>query len=344
MELLIIDPFDSMPIGTLYNNLPVTRYIRGFSGDAGIGSVANHDFRIFSGILSERMIGMSINSSSGNKQMTIDTKKTQSSGKSVWGFHFKYTNDVSSEYRLIHIPLGENGYEKIILQDNVISFLDQSNLAPLNENGWNHIEVVIDLNGNTFKVYINDEELLSGSHSYSFIRNLFHWSQEVNLNYRIYYDNIYHLGGTVGPFNDRLGPTKVTRMPLSSATETEFIPEGTALNITAVNKDNLSTTTYNTSPEENNKRDMFKVDTSRIRSDQDIIAVSHQLLYRKQDVGKRNLSAVAELGGNKEYIALPENLALFGGHEPLILTEKPGGGAWTKADLGNTEFGYEVKE
>lgn len=121
-------------------------------------------------------------------------------------------------------------------------------------------------------------------------------------NYFLHIDDLCICDETgTAPFNNLFDDyISFKRLPLLAATETNFMPQGAASNILAVNKQDLSTNSFNRSGSENDVGDFYSLDTSVLDGTETILGVAITGFCRKTDLGDRSLdlSMKATIGGN----------------------------------------------
>lgn len=339
MELLVLDPTEALGNSV---RLPDLNFLPDVFGNDG---TSFNSIITVAGTISPRALRLAQNTL---YWLRMGPSSSQNSGKAVWGTAFSCVFNASTPATIIAAPLGSSGYTHLTLNNTgTLSFLGESTVSPLAQNVWGFFELTVDLDNGLWEVHFNNSLVLSGSHAFSSLRNEFYFRNETNRTSSdySYFDDFYHLGGTSGPFTDRLGPVRAVRAPLLSTAEANFAPTGAATNLSAVNKTSLAEGSYNRSPASNDVSDRFRIDTSVIPEGKDILCVSHRLYYRKSDIGPRNLDAIitGPSGSNKVSQSLPDRLVEFSGHDPMILTEAPGGGVLDIDALEDMEFGYEVK-
>lgn len=143
---------------------------------------------------------------------------------------------------------------------------------------FSYIEIKIDYATGVFELWINNVSAGSGFLDFGVgdkilgFGNVFNSYSSSDNSFQ-FFDDIYVLDDTGTTHNQRLGPVRAVRVPFRSTTEANFTPFGAADNITAINKDNLITSTFNRSPASNNVGDYFNLDTSVLPTDRPIIAV-----------------------------------------------------------------------
>lgn len=352
MKLVYFDTFeagDTKSFGQITSKAEALFFgiTRTSSADAGTsGGIA-----IYAGDLSSRAIFMPSISTSA-PDFLGPVASSQVTGKIAFGMAVNKVT-VSGTGVVCHVCTGPDfntsaGFIPVTVTNDTVNFLnEQATIPGFLPNNYFYLEIVIDLDSGTFAAYVNNSLLFDGSHSIAKIFSCLAFTGGAgnsSSNTAIKLDDIYILAGTSGPYSDRLGPVRATRMPLLSSTVTEFTPNGTASNLQAVNKTDFSTATFNRSPASNNKQDRFLVDTSSIPDGKDVFGVQQLVFYRKTDIGDRGLKSVItdENAVNVDSLVLPQNISNFAGGTPHILETVPGGTPLDKDAVALMEFGYEV--
>lgn len=205
-----------------------------------------------------------------------------------------------------------------------------------------YVELEYDLTAGTLLVYVNNTLVITTTTTLTSVTGFCLGWSGVAISFQARFDNFYVVDDQPGGPTTRLGPSKVVRTPLSASLQSNFVPSGGAANnLAAVNKNDLSTTTYNQSPAANGVRDMFSLDASGVGSGDIVHGVAVRSFYRKSDVGPRSLSMVAGDGSNETVTPLADNLA-FASHNAIILNSAPDGTAWDQTKLAALQVGYEV--
>lgn len=313
-----------------------------------LGSFGTGSMRVYDGLVSPAAMALQSGSS---YYIELGEQATQNSGKFACGVAFNKRNFVGSGLVSV-LRLNVNGSNELLQVDaetGYVTFMGETSadLGRTVENveAVNYFEVEIDIDAGKVSVYVNDLLFIEKQVAVSSVSNLVRLTTSGgSSSNRGVYDDIYILGGTDGPYQSRLGPVRAVRAPLALETQTDFTPIGAETNIEAVNKTDLDTDSYTRSPATDDTRDMYKLDLSAVPDDKPIIAVSHQLYHMKTDIGPRRLQAIAKLGNDEQAELLSDSIATYSASEPIVLSEKPGGGGWSYEDLENAEFGYEVIE
>jgi len=157
------------------------------------------------------------------------------------------------------------------------------------------------------------------------------------------FDDIYALDDSGTENTSRLGVIKVRRAPLVAEVETNFTPMGGATtNISAVNKTNRSTTTYNQSPDTNDLPDTFTIDTSAVPSGATVHAVAMYAFHRKVNANPRTLALIARDDTDEFEQEVTQRTGDFGA-DMVIMETMPDGSPLTPAAIADLEVGYEAK-
>lgn len=141
------------------------------------------------------------------------------------------------------------------------------------------------------------------------------------------------------------GAVSAIRLPLAASVGTpSFVPQGgAATNLAAVNKADVSSTTYNESTATNNVGDLYSLDTSSIPAGSTILALAVKTMNRKAAPGARSLQSVVTNGTLTDKQPLPESAVNFSAKSTQIYSAALDATAWDLTKLTAMNVGYEVR-
>lgn len=150
------------------------------------------------------------------------------------------------------------------------------------------------------------------------------------------FDDCYCLYDT----STRIGECRAQLLTATDDVQAEWTRKGGTTNASQINEQQIdSDVTYNSSNEIGD-RDIFEMQ-NLVGTPETIFAVQVTIAAKKDDAGTRTLkhfvkSGAAEVLGPDQYQTTDYTW------QRLILAEKPGGGAWTAADVNAMQIGYDL--
>lgn len=349
MALLFVDPFENGATGVNLNAEPNASL---FQVRVVIGQ--SQFVRIVNGTLSDKQVVIKSNGGSSHQQNGfVLLNGVHTDEKITVGFALSVSSNINNTPSGISVgntkPLSFSNHVNSILvinSDGSCTIGDLTSAPGLFlDSVYSYVEVTVDYGTGSFDLWVNNVHQGSGLMSFSGEQKVqFGATGVTSSNLYEFYDDIYILDDTGTTHNQRLGPVRAVRVPFNATTETNFTPVGVADNITAINKGSPDTSTFNRSPANNDVGDYFKLDTTGLPTDRDIIATSTTASYRKDDIGARTLQLFAKLDANETSIDLSDRLATFTGSRQHINAAAPDGTIWDLTKLQNAEFGYKVAQ
>lgn len=352
MALLYIDNFELFSLGLMRdikNNI--------FLNDFILGENERWSTRVtvVDGLLSQKAIRMGPFNSNGSSHGYLRYIPALQ-GKIVVGFAFSSSdnpNNIPSSIAPVTntdtsiLRFSSNNSSSLRINSNWSLTLGTLTTSPgtIVDTVYSYIEVVLDIDTRNFELWVNN--VLAGTGSVTFTGMVYVLFGSIEgkpgVKYQ-FFDDIYILDDTGTTHNQRLGPVRAVHVPFNATTEANFTPFGAADNITAINKGSPDTSTFNRSPANNDVGDYFKLDTTGLPTDRDIIATGTTASYRKDDIGGRTLQLFAKLDTNETSIDLSDRLAAFTGSRQHINAAAPDGTIWDLTKLQTAEFGYKVAQ
>ncbi len=158
---------------------------------------------------------------------------------------------------------------------------------------------------------------------------------------RLYWDDIYICDASGSTNNSFLNPVNVfTLFPNANGSTNDMTPVGAATNWEAVQDTTWDTTTY-VQTDVTNHIDYYNLQ-NLTTSPSSIYGVIVGSLYTKGNHPLRKMRNKAKLGPNVvDGVTSDEGVYLNYRRIADLLETKPGGGAWTEADVNNLEIGVE---
>lgn len=346
MALLFVDPFDSVAQGT-----DITKLNKYASNNIQIVGASSDSISVVPSTIS-----ISALRSRGNQMLRFITPSpSELSGTITVGVSFGISTGLTLETDGFHdfnnhsvIDFGYHQQTRLTVNNDMSLSMGTVRSDPnvLIRTAYNYIEVTFNYTTYEFVVYVNDTLVLEGTSTAIGTNPFIQFGGEYPgiINRYTFYDNIYILDDTGdAPFNARLGPVKALPLLYNEVVENTFTPVGTENVLDIVNKINMDETTYLKSPSQNTG-DSYKLDTSTLTEDDDILAVSTITYYKTPELGSSALDSTITDGINTITQTNGLHIGSFVGNKQMISETAPDGTTWDLTKLQNAEFGYKVAQ
>ena len=198
--------------------------------------------------------------------------------------------------------------------------------------------VEVRVNGNTTPV-LNLTGKDTTNTANNFITQIVFINQSPSASQSVYVDDFFILDTTGSP-NDFIGDVRIEcKFPDGAGTTANLTPSAGS------NFQNVDDNPANDDTDYNSSSTATQKDTFNYAALAStlgaVIAVVVNTVDRKDDAGARTHNHIARLSGTEVDGAAFSPTTSYTNHQTVYAT-KPGGGAWTIADVNNAEFGYKL--